>query len=175
MRLAELAKKYNTDKLDHGYCPYYEIHIKKPKHILEIGIYKGGSLKMWQEWFPDVEISGVDIWADAPYDLPGINCIRGNATHEGTYEGLNPDVVIDDGSHYHDQIVQAFNILWPRLPSGGWYIIEDLETQFQETWRGTMDGTAATDLILKKALPAMRGRELSELHIYEQIAFMRKR
>lgn len=175
MSLAELAKKYNTDKLDHGYCPYYEIHIKDPKHILEIGIYKGGSLLMWRDYFPKAEITGVDIWEDSPYDLPNIRCIKGNATHRATYDGLDPDVVIDDGSHYSDQMVQAFEILWPRLPSGGWYVIEDLETQFQATWRGSQEGTAATDLVVKKLMKAMRGIELSEFHVYEQIVFMRKK
>ena len=60
----DIAKKYGTDKYQHGYTKiYYEIMKDKrydPVSIFEIGIYMGNSIKMWHDFFPTGLVCGID-------------------------------------------------------------------------------------------------------------------
>ena len=62
--LCEIGKKCKTDKQWHGYTKvYYEImkdFREKPINIFEIGVYFGASLKMWEEFFGNGKIFGID-------------------------------------------------------------------------------------------------------------------
>jgi len=56
-RLTELANKYETDKgsLNHNYTEVYPKYLpENPKKMMEIGIWKGSSLRMWNEYYPDL-------------------------------------------------------------------------------------------------------------------------
>lgn len=177
MRLEALAKKYKTDKFEHGYCPHYERHLSGfSGTLLEVGIHEGASLKVWRDFLPKAEIIGIDISPHQKEEFrdESIRWIIADGTKEENLEGINPDVVIDDGSHRAHDVLNTFNILWPRLPSGGWYIIEDLDVQFIPDWQGTPTGSVATNAIDNKLHALMRGNELSEFHAYEQIVFMKK-
>jgi hypothetical protein len=51
--------------------------------------------------------------------------------------------VVDDGSHINELTLKSFDILWPKVRSGGLYIIEDLETSYmndlnfvKQSWPG---------------------------------------
>lgn len=65
--LDNLAIQFGTDKssLYHNYTEKYERFFHPWKHrklnILEIGIYEGASLKMWEAYFPNAQIWGMDI------------------------------------------------------------------------------------------------------------------
>ena len=77
MDLTTLANKYKTDKgtmdYGHGYSVTYEELFKdlvdKPIKLLEIGVcdprFPGASLKMWEEYFLNGEIVGMDINPEA--------------------------------------------------------------------------------------------------------------
>ena len=62
--LCKLALKYRSDKCPkrgkHTYTPYYYDLLKNKKRstkkVLEIGIGKGASLKMWRDFFPNAKI-----------------------------------------------------------------------------------------------------------------------
>ncbi|MDR1647626.1 MAG: class I SAM-dependent methyltransferase, partial [Zoogloeaceae bacterium] len=46
------------------------------------------------------------------------------------------DIVVDDGSHVCGDVIATFLNLFPRLASGGVYIIEDLSTSYWENFGG---------------------------------------
>lgn len=125
--LSELAYMYGTDKLHHGYMPFYETNLpKNPKKILEIGVKSGSSIRMWQKYFPDSEIHGLDLFMESPVpDIPGVKFWQGNQIDWRILEQLrneNFDVIIDDGSHNsRDQMITFFG-----LYNGSHYFIEDL-------------------------------------------------
>ena len=62
--MCDLAKKYGTDKYEHGYTKIYHSLMSRKKEskisILEMGIYNGRSIKMWEEFFQNGLICGVD-------------------------------------------------------------------------------------------------------------------
>lgn len=127
LTLSELAFMYGTDKLDHGYIPFYEQYLpKNPKKILEIGVKEGRSIQMWQKYFPDTEIHGLDLFQEFPIpDIPGVKFWQGNQCDWLILEQLRRedfDVIIDDGSHNsRDQMMTFFG-----LYNGKHYFIEDL-------------------------------------------------
>ena len=63
--LSILCKKYNCDKLMHGYAEIYKSYFDKIKNdklnILEIGVANGTSIKVWSDYFKNSNIIGVDI------------------------------------------------------------------------------------------------------------------
>lgn len=125
--LSELAFMYGTDKLGHGYIPFYEQHLPRhPKKILEIGVKEGRSIQMWQKYFPDAEIHGLDLFEEFPIpDIPGVIFHKGNQSDWLLLEQLRKedfDVIIDDGSHNsRDQMMTFFGLF-----NGKHYFIEDL-------------------------------------------------
>lgn len=131
--LSELAYMYSTDKLEHGYMPFYEQHLpKNPKKILEIGVKSGASIRMWQKYFPETEIHGLDIFiADPIPDIPGVIWHKGNQCDYlllDKLRGYDFDIIIDDGSHgSRDQMITFFGLF-----NGKHYFIEDLHCNENE-------------------------------------------
>jgi hypothetical protein len=50
---------------------------------------------------------------------------RIDAAVQQDFDGQKPDLVIDDASHLYEYAVPSFETLFPQLPPGGLYIIED--------------------------------------------------
>ena len=66
--LNEIFDRYDTDKNQrfHDYCRQYDDLLRKyrdkPVSLLEIGVYEGESLELWNEVFPNsTKIVGLDI------------------------------------------------------------------------------------------------------------------
>lgn len=133
--LKSLGEKHGTDKASLGYLGFYERHFKHWKderiRLLELGILKGASLRMWREWFTKAEIIGADI-AKSPeikgvvthvVDLETIDDLKRFATNVGQL-----DVILDDAGHTMEQQQNALSVLWNNVKNGGAYVIEDLES-----------------------------------------------
>lgn len=144
MNLQALAAKYGTDKLEHGYIPFYEQHLpKEPKRLLEIGVKEGRSLAMWAEYFPNTEIHGLDLfvenntWNVDKLISPNLSPSQALALHTGNQcdwrvlellRQFDFDVIIDDGSHNsRDQMMTFFGLF-----NGKHYFIEDLHCNDDE-------------------------------------------
>lgn len=103
--------------------------------IIEIGIYSGGSLDMWRDYFGDnVEIYGIDIEpACLAYQRPGTHVLIGDQGDPLFWKRVladgslpAPDIVIDDGGHTPEQQRTTMEALLPVLKPGGVYICEDI-------------------------------------------------
>ena len=137
-----LGSKYNTDKYDinhthlnKSYLHEYEecfLPMKDvAKTVFEIGVFNGCSLKMWEEYFQNADIWGLDINPESnKYYGERIKVITGSQVDQSAIDNVAPnqnfDIVIDDGSHLVDHIIESFNLIFPRVKSGGFYVIEDL-------------------------------------------------
>ncbi len=144
--LDQLAIKAKTDKSSafHNYTEIYAKHFdalrNEPIKFLEIGIYKGDSVKLWEAYFPNAELHFMDVSPDAiQYYTPKAKYHffdQANTQHLNVFThtvGGNFDIIIDDGGHRMDQQIISFKMLFPQLKSGGMYIIEDLHTSY---WKG---------------------------------------
>lgn len=134
--LYDLAVKYQSDKAEHGYCPFYEQYLpKNPKKLLEIGVLKGASIRMWREYFPDCEIHALDLFEENPIpDIEEATFHKGNQCDWLMLEWLrkeNFDIIVDDGSHNsRDQLITFFGLF-----SGKHYFIEDLHCCYEPFYR----------------------------------------
>lgn len=155
--LEVLAEKYGTDKLQHGYIPFYVKHLpEKPKRILEIGVKEGRSLAMLAEYFPNTEIHGLDLFAEYSiqqamqniYELFAmtnrVQLHQGNQCDHLVLEELRKldfDVIIDDGSHNsRDQLMTFYGLF-----NGKHYFIEDLHCCREQFYTQGLPYSATVD------------------------------
>jgi len=113
-------------------------------YIVDLGIYKGGSIALCHELFRPKRLVGIEMTTErvtaldefiARYSLD--ECIH---LHYGTFQHDKQqltsivqeefvdgwlDLVVDDCSHRFEQTKASFNVLFPRVRPGGLYVIED--------------------------------------------------
>ena len=100
--------------------------------FLEIGVYRGGSLPMWQGFLgPGSRLVFLDIDpACRDLALPGTTVEIGDQADPVFLEEVGVahgpfDLIVDDGGHKMHQQITSFRHLWPRLRDRGLYIVED--------------------------------------------------
>jgi hypothetical protein len=140
-------EKYDTDKITNHYVerydPILEPWLEKKVALLELGVYKGGSLLLWRDYFPLGTIVGIDI--HLPKDFKPVERVRlyegsqadtnflSKVANETAPEGF--DIIIDDASHMGELTKIAFWHLFDHhLKPGGLYVIEDWGTGYWEDW-----------------------------------------
>ena len=144
--LDEIALASGTDKhsLSHNYTCYYEIFLEPIRNdhinLLEIGIDKGNSLRLWKEYFPNAEIHGIDIIDCSEHADDRIIIHVADQSKEDELFRFGQrfpqyfDIIIDDGSHQSGDMILSFEILFSYLKSGGIYVIEDLLCAYDSRW-----------------------------------------
>lgn len=149
--LGEIARRYGTDKIDHGFIKPYadalDSRRESVKRVLEIGVHEGRSLQMWRDYFPNALVEGWDILSFPENkfgprtttrvvnqeDAISILSAMANVAH-GSY-----DLIIDDGAHTMSGQQISLATLWPYLAPGGIFIVEDLHTSLPHNpyeWAG---------------------------------------
>ena len=137
-----IGLKFGTDKssASHDYLSIYErcfCHRRNdPLKILEIGVLNGASLKVWEEYFPNSRIVGADI--DEGTRRFGSGRVEIEIIDQSNLEDLvrlgvrhGPfDIIIEDGSHIWDHQITTLRTLFPFVRDGGFYVVEDLETNY---------------------------------------------
>jgi cephalosporin hydroxylase len=118
------------------YLEAYHRHFAKfvgtEVHILEIGVFSGGSLQMWKDYFgPGCRVYGVDIREECKvHEQESIRILIGDQGDLGIWKAVREqvpklDIVIDDGSHVVQHQITSLNALLPHLRPGGVYMVED--------------------------------------------------
>jgi cephalosporin hydroxylase len=122
----------------HSYIEEYERILEPYRYnstIMEIGVYHGLSIRMWDKYFIDSNVIGVDI-QDYSEKIPqllkeGYNIIMHDATKESFLDEVKDyrfDIIIDDASHLMQDQLKTFELLKSKMKPGGIYIIEDIIT-----------------------------------------------
>jgi len=131
----------------HHYIPLYERYFSRFRgrkvRFLEIGVGRGGSLRMWRRYFgADAVIFGIDIEPDRA-SLDGrdgqvrIGSQADRAFLRSVVEEMGGvDVVLDDGSHMMEHVRASLETLFPLLDEDGIYMIEDLHTAYWSRFGG---------------------------------------
>lgn len=157
-RLTEIANKYNTDKgtnpmcdtgwKGHGFTEFYYRFFKDIKHpvILEIGVWKGSSIKTFNEFYNgDCEIHCIDINQTFNCEDIGENihfhlldCGKADQldsfVREMEAEGMKFDFILDDASHIIYQQMLTYSKFRKLLKPNGMYVMEDLHCNFGDCW-----------------------------------------
>lgn len=162
--LDEIMKKYPTDKSSvewgHNQCNIYEKFFDKIRHekikLLEAGIggYEhadrgGGDLFGFAEYFENGQIFAFDLHKK---QLPTHSRIKLQQASQDDRNALNNlfqnvgpfDIIIDDASHVQTLTIATFEILFPMLKEGGFYIIEDCHTSYWDKYGGCSDRNNTT-------------------------------
>ena len=129
------------------YLPIYDRYLARYRgtdvKMLEIGVYKGGSLHLWREYFgPKATIYGIDIDPGcAAFDGIDGQVRIGSQADAGflarvVAEMGGVDVVLDDGSHMGRHMRASLDALYPHLSDGGLYLIEDVHCAYNRRYDG---------------------------------------
>lgn len=136
----------------HSYINFYESYFHKKKdgvRLLEIGLMTGGSMHLWQKYFTNYKMVGIDIgqsWnqprpfqADIESD-PDIEIIFGISSRDPIPSYLGDkkfDFIIDDGDHKVISQMETFANYYNLLAVNGTYFIEDIisETELSQLRR----------------------------------------
>jgi cephalosporin hydroxylase len=132
------------------YHSHFEKFYKKNSKIIEFGVFKGGSLDMWKDYFgDDSKIIGIDINPDCEkFNHENCEIYIGDQEDRHFLKKLmndvgSIDVVIEDGGHEMNQQINTFEEVFPYVVNGGIFLIEDLHTSYWEEYGGgyKKDGT----------------------------------
>jgi predicted O-methyltransferase YrrM len=148
--LENLFIKYGSDKArfwgnkkntGHGYTKFYLKNLEKLKYkklnILEIGSYSGASAAAFSKFFINSKINCLDInISNFKYSSKKIKVFGMDATKKKSYKNFLKkiniskneqyfDIIIDDGSHKLEDILNALKLYFKNLKLNGFYIIED--------------------------------------------------
>lgn len=121
-----------------------ELSDLQPKNIFELGIYKGGSVALYNELFKPNKLVAIELEANRLPQLDAYIKHRDAAQRVSVHFGVNQadpahlariyrqefgqqplDLVVDDASHLLVETRASFRQLFPRLRPGGVYVIED--------------------------------------------------
>ncbi|QYK39891.1 MAG: class I SAM-dependent methyltransferase [Paracoccaceae bacterium] len=182
----------------HHYLPIYDRHFARRRgtavRFLEIGVARGGSLQMWRRYLgDDAVIFGIDIRPDCARLDGQAGRVRIGSQDDEVFlnavvdEMGGVDVVLDDGSHMMPHVRKTLAVLFPRLETGGTYMIEDMHTAYWPRWGGGFgvpenvfhDLRGVIDDIHhpyhgKPEQAAGFGRSVSGLHVYDSIIVLDK-
>ncbi|MFN4191576.1 MAG: class I SAM-dependent methyltransferase [Tabrizicola sp.] len=165
--------------------------------FLEIGVYKGGSLPMWQGFlgagsrlvFLDIDPACRDL------ALPGTMVEIGDQADPVFLERIARDhgpfdLIVDDGGHKMHQQIASFRHLWPRLRDRGLYIVEDVHTSYWPGFGGGFRNPASFIEFTKDLIDRMHSwyteddtgfplhplaREIGAIRYYDSLVVIEKR
>jgi demethylmacrocin O-methyltransferase len=176
----DLREKATDKYWVHQYTPLYDRHLGHLRDnkikLLEIGVFRGASLDLWQRAFPKGQIYGVDItdkWKELTPKKAKVFMGR-QEDEKFMKEKVMPhgkfDVIIDDGGHKPGQMQASLLMMWENLNENGFYVIEDLYGNYR---RDRIKNTTMN--VLKELIDRMNiACEIKAMHFYYNICFIQK-
>ena len=140
----------NNGRIIHKWLHYFAMYnqilapyIGSKVKMLEIGVFKGGSLGLWRKFLgEEAVIFGVDIDPNCAAFDGEFASVRVGSQDDPKFlrsvvaEMGGIDVVLDDGSHIARHQRVSFEVLFPLLAEGGLYTIEDMHTAYWSDYEG---------------------------------------
>jgi len=160
MSLEQLADDSITDKNTvHSYLPLYQTLLSGKKetalNVLEVGIYRGGSIKLWGDFFTNATVYGLDI-TDEHIACESIKTherirlytsVNAYDTNFVTSEFINNavkfDFLLDDGPHSLESMIKFIQLYSNLMTDDGILIIEDVQ---DSSWIAVLESTVPHQL-----------------------------
>jgi Methyltransferase domain len=173
------------------YFEIYHRHFEKFRgeevHVVEIGVYSGGSLGMWKHYFgPRCRIYGVDIEpACRRYEDEQTEIFIGDQADELFWARFveqvpRIDVVIDDGGHEPEQQITTLEALLPHISPGGVYLCEDMHGRrnpfhaYVTDLSGKLNSWRTVEPGLRR-IPSDFQQMVQSIHLYPFVAVIERR
>lgn len=174
------------------YHRHFQRFIGKQVHILEVGVYSGGSLDMWKEYFgPKCQVYGIDIREECKaLETESIKIFIGDQANRDFWTRFRKevpvlDILIDDGGHLLEQQIVTLEEMLPHLRPGGVYVCEDIHGDFNRFGAYVRGLAANLDRFAQRIGPG-QGKELlsdtasfqadiHSIHTYPYVAVIEKR
>ena len=142
--LPEISNTLSTDKnTTHSYLDLYEsllVHKKETStNVLEIGIQTGGSILLWYNYFINANVYAIDIISeneiiDSLKNNDRIKLYDSTDAYDSSIFNQNFqdkfgtfDMVLDDGPHSLESMIQFINLYSKLLKDDGILILEDVQ------------------------------------------------
>lgn len=181
MSLVDLVDNSKTDKNTlHSYLPLYQQIFggkkESAKNVLEIGIDRGGSIKLWRDYFPNAIIYGLDImelenvWDEIKNNDKIVLYTSVNAYDDHFFKShileknIKFDILLDDGPHSLESMVFFIETYSQVMADDGILIVEDVQN-----WEWIEDLKAAVPPPLKEYIKVYDLRSNNDR--YDDIVF----
>ena len=109
--------------------------------FVEIGVYGGGSLFMWRNFFgPKARIIGIDLDPNAKkWEKFGFEIFIGNQSSHSFWNKVKKkigkiDIALDDGGHTYEQQIVTTECLLDQIKNGGLLVVEDTHTSYMNNF-----------------------------------------
>lgn len=181
-----------------AYDRFFSKYRGKDVTILEIGVFKGGSLQMWKHYFDaanhKVKVYGIDINPDCKaLEEENIEIFIGSQEDREFLRSVKEqigkiDILIDDGGHTMNQQITTFEELFDLVSDDGIYLCEDLHTSYMEAYGGEYKGDTfieySKNLIdylhaqyseSKEFLPNKYSEQIKAVTYYDSMIFIEKK
>jgi hypothetical protein len=130
-----------TDKNTvHSYLSTYENLFERIRdsatRVMEIGIYDGGSIALWSDYFRNATVYGLDITPLRPAatflnGYPRVNLKTGIDAYSPTtiswWSSMKFDAIVDDGPHTLESMKVCVSSYSKLLSSTGILVVEDVQ------------------------------------------------
>jgi cephalosporin hydroxylase len=140
----------NPGRLIHKWHHYFEIYHRHFERfrgqspvVVEVGVFHGGSLQMWHEYFGSgTRVVGIDIDPRCKqFEDASTTILIGDQADRGFLAKVRKlvpriDILIDDGGHTPAQQIATLEELYLHLQPEGVYVCEDTHTSFVPEYGG---------------------------------------
>ncbi len=169
--------KYGSDKeTEHGlFSKVYENlfgHLKGEEiNFLELGLWGGGCLSMWDEFFGgSAKIVGLDVNEVPQGDEHNISVYQGNQVDEILLDRISNthgpwDIIMDDASHSGHETLASMMILWKHLKENGIYVVEDIFYAWPHAHNRPHDGDGNMMNVIEKVIKHLPEFGIRQFHI----------
>ena len=170
---------------------YRGLQSRSPKYILEVGMFEGGSMVLFDKLYNPEKLVGVDIRKQIPaldeyrrarsdvvalygvsQDDPGLPDIL----REHFPNGI--DLIVDDASHHYAQSRATFHLTFPLLKPGGVYVLEDWSWSHKEPYQDTSHPwhpkPALTNLLIEFVVNMPRSEHLDSVLVLRDMVVIEK-
>ena len=163
------------------YHRYFEKFIGQNPTILEIGVFRGGSLEMWNDYFDgECTIYGIDMDPScADIEVPNSEIIIGDQSSASFWEmfkerGIEFDIIIDDGGHHMNQQITTLEQMYPEVQEGGFYLVEDTHTSYWKEYSGGLRAEGTFMEFAKHLVDAMNSCHFKQPYTADEMSLKKR-
>lgn len=171
---------------------YRALQQRQPKNILEIGMFEGGSLVLFDKLYDPEKLVGVDIRRDP---IEPLEWYRKSREHILPLYGLSQndpdlpdilrrefphgiDLIVDDASHQYELSRATLHSCFPLLKPGGLYVIEDWswshKSPSQTPTHPWFEKPALTNLVVELVINMPGSQQMSQVTVNSDLVIVEK-